>query len=76
MAENEAQLAYILGHELGHLRQDFLLGEHYNSKMEEITSDFSSLDMMAKAGYNINEARNIASHIFSNEQMYYSLKQM
>ncbi len=76
MVENQDQLAYILGHELGHLRQDFLLGEHGNSKMEEITSDLNSLDMMAKAGFNINEARKIASHIFGNEQIYDSLKQM
>lgn len=76
MVENQDQLAYILGHELGHLRQDFLLKEHNNSKMEEITSDLNSLDMMAKAGFNINEARKIASHIFGNEQIYDSLKQI
>lgn len=77
MAENEDQLAYILGHELGHLRQDFLHGnEHKNSKMEEITSDFGSLDMMAKAGYNINEARKIAAEIFHGNDNCYSLKQI
>ena len=76
MAENEDQLAYILGHELGHLRQDFLLGEHINSKMEEATSDLNSLDMMARAGYDINEARKLAHHIFTNENELYSLRQI
>lgn len=77
MVENEDQLAYILGHELGHLRQDFLLDDkHKNSKMEEITSDFGSLDMMAKAGYNINEARKIAADIFHDNDKCFSLKQI
>ena len=76
MVQNEDQLAYILGHELGHLRQDFLLGEHSNSKMEEIISDFNSLEMMVKAGYDINQARLLVSHIFTNEEKYYSLKEM
>ena len=77
LVENEDQLAFILGHELGHHRQDFLSDDdHSNSKMEELTSDLNSLDMMAKAGYNINEARKLASHIFSNESSYQNITQI
>ncbi|MBQ2811526.1 MAG: M48 family metalloprotease [Alphaproteobacteria bacterium] len=82
LAQNEDQLAYILGHELGHLRQDFLDDEesrylgHQNSKLEEMSSDLGSLDMMARAGYNINEARKIAAHIFGNESKYDTLSQI
>ena len=39
IVENEDQLAYILGHEFGHLRQEFLhhQDDRTNYKMEEIT---------------------------------------
>ncbi len=78
MVENEDQLAYILGHELGHLRQDFL--HHHdnrsNSKMEEITSDLNSFEMMTKARYDINEGRKIAARIFSGNKEYDLLQEI
>lgn len=45
--KNEDELAFILGHELGHLRQQALRGSHSNTKIEEVSSDYGSLDMLA-----------------------------
>lgn len=76
MVQNEDQLAYILGHELGHLRQNFLHENMDNSKLEEITSDLNSLDMMARSGYDTGEARKMAAKIFTNANVYTDIIQI
>lgn len=72
--QNEDELAFILGHELGHFRENALRGEHDNTKVEEASSDYGALDMMAKAGYNLSAARNIAGRIFTTDEQSDSLK--
>ena len=57
LCENEDQLAWVLGHELGHyLRAVEEQEDHYNSKTEEGASDYEAVERMAKAGYKIRES--------------------
>ena len=67
LCDNEDQLAFILGHELGHyeesLRQGY--GKH-NSKAEETACDLRAIQKMARGGYNLEEACNVASKLFNN----------
>lgn len=65
--KNEDELAFILGHELGHFRQQVLRGNHQNTKIEEASSDYVSLDMLARAGYSLASARDVAARIFRDE---------
>lgn len=65
--KNEDELAFILGHELGHLRQQALRGSHSNTKIEEVSSDYGSLDMLARAGYSLASARDVAARIFDSD---------
>ena len=58
--DNEDQLAWILGHELGHyIRAVEGKEDHRNSKTEEGASDYEAVERMAKAGYKIKESTEI-----------------
>lgn len=65
MCENEDQLAFILGHELGHYEEALRQGDDKkNSKAEETACDLRSIQKMARGGYNLEEACNIATKLF------------
>ena len=62
LCKNEDQLAFILGHELGHYEEAIRQGAgKKNSKAEETACDLRSIQKMARGGYNLEEACNIAS---------------
>lgn len=71
---SEDELAFILGHELGHFRQDALRGSHKNTKVEEVSSDYAALSMLADAGYSLSAARDLASRIFGGDDQNKSLQ--
>jgi predicted Zn-dependent protease len=53
---NEDELAYVLGHELNHLKLTQELGAGENSKLEEYISDNRPLAWMHRAGYDARAA--------------------
>lgn len=71
--QNEDQLAFFLGHELGHWKTDVFdtkdTETHENTKLEEETADIQSLQMMADSGYNINEAYKISEGFLHSEKL-------
>lgn len=67
LCDNEDQLAFILGHELGHYEESLHQGYgKHNSKAEETACDLRAIQKMARGGYNLEEACNIANKIFSD----------
>ena len=70
LCKNEDQLAFILGHELGHYEEAIRQGAgKKNSKAEETACDLRSIQKMARGGYNLEEACNIASEIFDKRSI-------
>ncbi len=71
VCENEAQLAYILGHELQHwmYRKNLTYNEirnlrHMNTKAEEESCDLLAVTKMRTAGYDIEDAYKISKKLF------------
>ena len=70
LCQNEDQLAFILGHELGHYEERLRQGAgKQNSKAEEAACDLRAIQKMARGGYNLEEACNIAAEIFDKQQI-------
>ena len=67
LCDNEDQLAFILGHELGHYEETLHQGsDKINSKAEETACDLRAIQKMARGGYNLEEACNMAAKLFNN----------
>ncbi len=66
LCQNEDQLAFILGHELGHFEEYKRQNEHNNTKAEETAADLRAVQKMARAGYNLEEAHKIAAKLFNS----------
>ena len=70
MCKNEDQLAFILGHELGHYEERLRQGdEEVNTKSEETACDLRSIQKMARGGYNLEEACQMAAKLFSDRSI-------
>lgn len=70
VCENEDQLAFILGHELGHYEEFLRQGaDEEDSKAEETACDLRAIQKMARGGYNLEEACNIAGKLFSDRSI-------
>lgn len=54
--KSEDELAYVLGHELTHLKLTHELGSGHNSKGEEYSADLRPLAWMQRAGYDPRQA--------------------
>lgn len=71
LCENEDQLAFILGHELGHYEERLRQGtKKINSKAEETACDLRAIQKMARGCYNLEEACNIAATLFNNHNIW------
>ena len=69
--QNEDQLAFYLGHELGHWKANLFdkkKDNQENTKIEEAAADLQSLEMMVQAGYNINEAYKVSEYLLKPEK--------
>ena len=72
LVQNEDQLAFVLGREII-LLQKFFNQTVSSAGYEQNDLDFVCLERMAKAGYNINEAGKLITHILINGQKYDAL---
>ncbi len=57
------ELAGVLAHEIGHQMATDKLGEHSNSKAEELSADLHALKLLADAGLNGQAAENLVSRL-------------
>ena len=69
LCKNEDQLAFILGHELGHFEERLRQNAHQNSKAEETACDLRAIQKMARGSYNLEEACNIAVELFDKRSI-------
>lgn len=69
LCKNEDQLAFILGHELGHFEERLRQKQHNNSKAEETACDLRAIQKMARGNYNLEEACNIATELFETRSV-------
>lgn len=69
MCDNEDQLAFVMGHELGHFEEKLRQGMHQNSKAEEAAADVRAVHKMARGGYNLEEAYNMAVKLFNERHI-------
>ena len=68
ICDNEDQLAWVLGHELGHyLRAVEGKKNRKNSKIEEASSDYEAVERIAKAGYKIKESTEMLKKISTDK---------
>ena len=78
--ENKDQLAFVLGHELGHLEKEgtgdnneaeetYCDTEANNNKAEETYCDTAAVSKMARVGLNIEQANELAKKIFNSKNI-------
>lgn len=75
IVQNEDQLAFILNTEIKHIPTYFSANSVINAGTEALDSDVANLERMINAGYNINEARKLISHVLINAEKYPILAQ-
>lgn len=67
--ENKDQLAFVLGHELGHFEKYLKHGKHHNNKSEETYCDLAAITKMVRAGLNIEQAGELSKKILDNNEI-------
>ena len=70
IVQNEDQLAFILNTEIKRIPPYFSSNGIINAGSEALDSDIAGLERMINAGYNINEARKLISHVLINAEKY------
>lgn len=75
IVQNEDQLAFILNTEIKRIPPYFSSNGIINAGSEALDSDIAGLERMINAGYNINEARKLISHVLINAEKYPILAQ-
>lgn len=73
VVQNEDQLAFVLNTELKYIPPYFAGNTIINAGTEALDSDTAGLERLISAGYNINEARKLISHILINASTYPTL---
>ncbi|MDR0803798.1 MAG: hypothetical protein LBO08_01780 [Rickettsiales bacterium] len=64
MCASESELAYVLGHELGHFIYQYIWKDSKNNIFQERLADLHSIDMMISAGYDPDAALAFTDKLF------------